>query len=206
MDARMTAIRTSRWRASMASRLLAHLEKLDKQGVREQETALGEPRPAAGDRQQASFLPGIEPCRERGVERRALGQPRGGYAVEGAEAEDQPFARFLAVAQHLVPGDGEQFALEEVAVAVRRSRVAVAYPAQKAAGAGSEPEILAALPVDLIVAGAAAPERVVGDHVMLVAGRGGAPGKRPALLEQPVLRGKTRLARPAPHAAPSARP
>src|SRR2546422_798335 len=184
MYSRMRAIKTSRGRTSIRffvtigadevkigrQRAVAS-EQLDKERVREQESLFAEPRPAVVDPQEAALAPRLHAACEGGVVGRAQDQVRGGHTVDRAQSEDQALTERLALGQSLGRVDRQPTLFDEGAVARQRLRVAVTNVADEATAARPGREVLAASPVDLVVARARARSRPVRDLVVLETAR-----------------------------------
>ena len=113
---------------------------------------------------------------------------RGVDAVGGTEAEDQGFGEGLLRSEVLPGVDGEAAVFEELDVAGDGLDVGVAGVAEEAGGAGAAGQVLATMPVDLVVALAGAGARVIRDLVVLEAVRARALGDRPVVGDDEFLR------------------
>src|SRR5437879_63180 len=161
---RMRAIRTSRCRAS----IYLMLQQVDEQRVRDDESRLRQPRAGAVQPQVTGLSPRLDPARQGGLARRALGQT-------------------LARREPLGGLHGQRGGLDGGTPARERLDVTVAHVADEAAAAGAGGEVLAGAPVAEVVPRAAAGARVVGDLVVLEAARGGGADEGPVLRDDRVL-------------------
>src|SRR5262249_39166425 len=100
-------------------------------------------------------------------------QVRGGHTIDRAQSEDEALTERLALGQSLGRVDRQPMLFDEGAVARQRLRVAVTNVADEAAAARPRREVLAAPPVDLVVARARARACPVRDLVVLETTRAG---------------------------------
>src|SRR5207237_681236 len=140
--------------------------------VRDDESRLRQPRAGAVQPQVTGLSPRLDPARQGGLARRALGQPGRRHAVARAQTEDQALGQTLARREPLGGLHGQRGGLDGGTPARERLDVTVAHVADEAAAAGAGGEVLAGAPVAEVVPRAAAGARVVGDLVVLEAARG----------------------------------